>query len=69
MPFQSLQYKQHDLLPAQSARQWTVLIRLPNQVRIHPEVARADNYREAIWQAQRIVDAICESSPARVSAA
>lgn len=46
-----------------------MLIRLPDQVLIHPEVARADDYREAIWQAKWIVDGICERSAARVPAA
>jgi len=62
MPFQSLEYRQHCLLPAQSGRQWTVLIRLPDDVLIHPEVARGDDYQEAVWQARQIVDGICARS-------
>jgi hypothetical protein len=58
MPVQSLEYKQHSLLPTQRGGQWTVLIRQPDQVLCHPRVAKADNYSEAIWQAQRIVDDI-----------
>lgn len=60
MPVQSLEYKQYLLLPAQAGRQWTVLIRQPDQVLYHPEVAMAESLQEAIWRAQRIVDGICE---------
>lgn len=58
MPVQSLEYKNHVLLPAQSGRQWTVLIRSPDRAMVHSEYAEADDYQEAIWKAQRIVDGI-----------
>ena len=65
MPVQSLEYKRYILLPAQAGKQWTVLIRQPDQVLYHPEVAMAEDYREAIWRAQRIVDGICQKSAPR----
>ena len=60
MPVQSLEYKRHVLLPAQSGRHWTVLIRSPDRAMVHSEYAEADDYQEAIWKAQRIVDGIHE---------
>ena len=68
MPVQSLEYKKHELLPAQAGTHWTVLIRQPEKVLFHPEVANADDYREAIWRAQRIVDVICARAGATVLA-
>jgi len=61
MPVQCLEYKRHSLLPAQRGREWTVVIRQPDQVLCHPQIAKADNYSEAIWQAQRIVDDISQT--------
>jgi hypothetical protein len=60
MPYQSIEYKRHLLLPAQSGRQWTVLIRPPDQITYHPEIATGDDYQEAVWRAQWIVDGICQ---------
>ena len=45
-----------------------MLIRQPEKVLFHPEVANADDYREAIWRAQRIVDGICARAGAAVFA-
>lgn len=69
MPFESLEYKKHVLLPAQAGTKWTVLIRPPDQVLYHHEVAQADNYREAVWRAQQIIDGICEKTAAVAPAA
>lgn len=69
MPRQSVEYKRHLLLPAQSGTQWTVLIRPLEQVTCHHEVATGEDYQEAIWRAQRIVDGICGTAPARTSGA
>lgn len=69
MPFQSIEYRQHLLLPAQSGGLVTVLIRAPNQVTCHHEVATGEDYQEAIWRAQRIVDSICEKASTGVLAA
>lgn len=60
MPVRSLEYKNHVLLPAQSGKHWTVLIRSPDRAMVHSEYAEADDYQEAIWKAQRIVDRIRE---------
>ncbi len=65
MPCESLEYKRHELLPASSGGQWTVLIRRPDEVLFRPEVARADDYQHAVWQAQRIVDRLSDEASAR----
>ena len=64
MSFESLEYKQHDLLPAASGGRWTVLIRRPGEALFHPEIAEADDYQQAIWHARRIVDRICTGAKA-----
>jgi len=65
MPVESLAYKHCNLFPAQTGGKWTVVIHPQGQVLCHPEVARSEHYQEAIWQAQRIVDAISEYTPAK----
>ena len=60
MPIQTLEYKNCSLFPAQVGGHWTVLIRPQDQVLCHPEIAKSETYSDAIWQAQRIVDRICE---------
>ncbi len=66
MPFESREYKQHDLLPSSHGGRWTVLIRRPREALFYPEVAEADDYQHAMWLARRIVDRICtEPTPQR----
>lgn len=62
MPASALEYREYSLLPAQVGDHWTVLICHKRQVHCHPEIARAEHYLDAIRQAQRIVDSLCDDA-------
>jgi hypothetical protein len=62
MPVPSLEYRQYRLLPAQVGDQWTVLICHERQIHCHPETAKAEHYLDAIRQAQRIINDLCDAA-------